>query len=213
MHEKIKRLKAKLKTPGKPALRLSDVEKYMKTEYPDFKVVSQKEVLLENFKPLLQNDYGGGLNCSLTSISACIYYMTNGAYNVEEIYAYVKKVARFFAYTPRLWGTLSFTIKPIYAIASRHFGVKRHIGTGIIKNVGFNSARITSRINSGIPVMLNMFSDGRHCYHNHTVTVIGYRVYCGAKKQKVFLVLNDNWSRDSRVLDYDKLWLISSVNY
>ena len=33
---------------------------------------------LSNFKPLLQSDYGKDMDCSLTSITACIFYYTNG---------------------------------------------------------------------------------------------------------------------------------------
>lgn len=200
-----------IKPKGRKPINLTFGDEYVKSEYPEFEQSSVNMVQLNKFVPLKQNDYKGELNCSLTSITACVYYLSGMKYSPDEIYCYVMKVAKWFLYTPRLWGTFSFTIGPIYAITLRHFGVKRRIRSRLIKGIGFNAETIISRINSNTPVMINMFRDGRGYYHNHTVTVTGYRIYNKNGKRRVFLVLNDNWTKEQTLLDYRKLWIISSV--
>lgn len=203
--------KKAVRPAGRP-IGISEIDHYLKTEYPGCNMLNVREELLEGFTPLRQDVYHDKLNCSITSMTACIHYLCGGKYSPDEIYPYVKKIAKIFLYNG-FWGTFSFVIWPVYAIALRHFGVKRHTGTGVLKHLGYNRNRIISRINSGTPVILNMFRDGRRCYKNHTVTVIGYRMYESDNKKKLFLILNDNWSGEKRFLDYDKLWIISSVNF
>lgn len=198
---------------GNNPIEASRLDDYVKKEYPDYNVTDVKKVSLENYTPLRQGDYKGKLNCSITSITASIYYYTGGKYHIEDIYRYVSIIARVFGYTDRLWGTLSFTIMPVYAIVKYHYKVRQKSGCGFLKNIGYGAGRIISHINSGSPVLLNMFSDGRRCYHNHTVTITGYKIYFSGNEQKLFLLLNDNWSKEERALDYSKLNIISSINY
>lgn len=198
---------------GRKPLRMSAIEDYIKKEYQGYDLKLEQEVKLPEFVRLRQAEMGDGLNCSVTSITACVNYLTRGKASPREIYEYVMKVARFFLYTPKLWGTLSFTIGPIYHFVLRHYGIKRHIGTRLFKGFGYSSGTIISRINSGIPVMINMFRDGRRYYHNHTVTVTGYRIYSDGRHRRVFLILNDNWAHEETLLDYNKLWIISSANF
>lgn len=198
---------------GRKPLKLSSIDEYVSKEYDASECELEQEVKLPGFKGLRQAEMGDGLNCSLTSIAACVNYLTGGRHDAKAIYGYVMKVARFFLYTPKLFGTLSFTIAPIYYIVLRHYGIKRHVGTRLLKGLGYSSGTIISRINAGVPVMINMFRDGRRYYHNHTVTVTGYRTYFDGRKRRVFLILNDNWSYEETLLDYNKLWIISSANF
>lgn len=212
MFQKIKDMWALRKNRNAPVItaKLND---YIKTEYPDYKVTDEKTVILKDFVPLRQADYNDKLNCSITSMAACINYYTGGKHKVEDIYRYIKIVAKFFLYVPNLWGTFSFMIMPIFAVAKYHYKVKIRGGCRYFKGLGYGTGRIISHINSGRPVLLNMFRDGRKCYHNHTVTIIGYKIYYSGKDRKVFLILNDNWAKEERVLDYSKLSIISSINY
>lgn len=191
----------------------SGFREYIKTEYPDFNVTDEKTVVLEGFEPLRQGDYHDKLNCSITSMTACLNFYTKGEHKVEDIYRYVKIVARFFLYLPSIWGTFSFAVMPVFAIAKYHYKVKVKGGCRYFKHLGYGTGRIISHINAGRPVMLNMFRDGRKCYHNHTVTIIGYKILFSQNEQKVFLLLNDNWTKEERILDFKKISVISSINY
>ena len=64
-------------------------------------------------------------------------------------------------------------------------------------------------LSRGIPLVLNLWEDGRGYYHDHSVTVIGAEEY----EQARFLLVLDNWHRTVSLIDYDKLWIISSVNW
>ena len=51
--------------------------------------------------------------------------------------------------------------------------------------------------------------DGRGYYKDHSVTIIGAEEY----EQGRFLLVLDNWHETVSLIDYDKLWIISSINW
>ena len=60
-----------------------------------------------------------------------------------------------------------------------------------------------------------MYSDGRNYYSNHSVLIVGYREYPlnNSKKAIRFLIVQDNWNKNVSFIDYDKLSIVSSINY
>ena len=57
------------------------------------------EKYLKNFQCLNQNNYGEDNDCSLTSITACIYYLNKNKYSIKDIYLTVEKIASKYGYT------------------------------------------------------------------------------------------------------------------
>ena len=76
-----------------------------------------------------------------------------------------------------------------------------------------NFEKIKSILHNGNPIILNLYTDGRNYYSNHSVTVYGY------KEIKIFdnvlklLQIRDNWSSTISYIDYDLLCFICSINY
>lgn len=189
---------------------------YMHENYIDFVAVEEETYTLPHYQFVAQQDYGKGeQNCSLTSIMAAANYLDAGS-TPDEIYKYVRELGGLFLYTPRVIGTISLFIGIMYSIVKHHFLEKNSYiktGRGYIKGVGFSYSKICRALRSGRPIILSMLTDGRGVYKSHTVTVMGYKEYRNRRTKLQFLVLNDNWSREPRYLDFKKMSIISSIYY
>lgn len=82
-----------------------------------------------------------------------------------------------------------------------------------LKNIGFNFNTIKKQLDQGNPVIISMMNDGRNVYKNHSIVVIGYNVYKIDNRDIRILAVYDNWSREVRYIDYERLSIISSINY
>ena len=165
-------------------------------------VEKREQVMITGFIPLLQKDYGKPYDCTLTCITAIL----SRGKNVEETYEKVEKVAEKHFYDGDNYGTIPIFIKSIIDEVAK-VNSKRGYGKGI----GYNWETIKTIIRTNKPIILSMQNDGRNYYKNHSVTIIGFREYNGGELK--LLVIYDNWKKSVSYVDYDKLNVISSINY
>lgn len=192
--------------------RLSEIniKEYIEGTYHSSAVqVADKQIA--DFTPLLQEHYGGDNDCTLTCITAIIYYITNKKYKTASIYNDVESVAKKHFYRGSN-GTHPITIKSIFDNSLKKYGNKKS-KSGHLKNVGYNLNMIVSQINKNNPLILSLSNDGLGCYKNHSVVVIGYRTYSVGDKIKTVLKIHDNWTKRVGYLDYEKISSVSTLNY
>ena len=154
---------------------------------------------------LLQKDYGDLNDCTLTSITAIIKFY-NPTLNVQNIYDSVYSIAKMYGYTGS-YGTPTITMGTIYNKVLKQFDLNKKAQCYIGKNVGYNFVKIQNEINSGRPILLNLWKDGRNYYKNHSVLIIGY-IADGNRK---FLAVYDNWNPGISYIDYTKLCVVSNI--
>ena len=156
---------------------------------------------------LLQNNYGEANDCTLTSITCVIKWM-KPSLDVNDIYNQVEATAKKFGYTGNR-GTPSLVIKGIYQKIINAFGLNKKVHSRYLKDIGFGWNYIKKEIDEYQPVLLNLWTDGRHFYKNHSILIVGYLEVA----EKRFLAVYDNWYHDISYVDYDKLSVISSIDF
>lgn len=165
-------------------------------------VSGREQVMVTGFIPLLQKDYGKPYDCTLTCITAIL----SRGKDVEKVYEKVEKVAEKHLYDGDSHGTIPVFIK---AIIDKVANVDSKRGYG--KGIGYNWEVIKTIIRTNKPIVLSMQNDGRNYYKNHSVTIVGFREYNNGEAK--LLVIYDNWKKSVSYVDYDKLSVISSINY
>lgn len=176
----------------------SNIAGYLQEQYGDAVALTSQKTL--KFTPLLQKDYGGSMDCVLTSITTIL---NKG--NPQIIYNKVEEVAKKFLYKDNI-GTIPFFIKGILDTLTN-----KKTKRGYLKDTGYNWAVIKKLLKSNRPILLSMMNDGKNYYQSHTVTIVGYAEYNHGKIRmlKVF----DNWHRSISYIDYNWLSTFSSINY
>ena len=163
--------------------------------------------IIGNILPLLQVDYGDANDCTLVSITTVIHFWFPSI-DVSAIYNQVETIAKEYGYSMN--GTPSNTIKTIYQESLNAFKIPYRARSKYLKGVGFTWNFIKENFDrSNIPIILNIWKDGRNYYHNHTVLIIGYV----ESKNKKMLAVYDNWFKDISYIDYNKLNTICSIQY
>ena len=104
-------------------------------------------------------------------------------------------------------------IKPIFNNSLKYFKINKNTSFKCIKNIGFNFNFIKEQINDGNPMILSLLNDGRNFYKNHSVTIIGYNIIKTSKQTLNMILVYDNWSKAISYIDYNKLNIISSINF
>lgn len=161
------------------------------------------KIWLKNFQCLNQDNYGEANDCSLTSITACIYYLNKSLYSIKDIYSVVEKVARKHGYTGSK-GTSPFKIAKIFEESYFELFHDKIQNRGIyLKGLGYNFNTIKNQIDAKKPVILSLWSSPK--YKDHTITIIGYT-------SNNSLIINDNWSTKQTEIAYKDISLISSIN-
>lgn len=171
---------------------------WLEMEYP--KRGKQTFRKLIPLKGLLQKNYGKRLDCTLTSL-ACIFG--------ERYYGDIEKIAEKYGYNGDKWGTNPLAVKAITKEFTRRWDIPGRAKSAYGKGVGWTWAFIKAIVSRDIPLVLNLWKDGRGYYKDHSVTIIGAEEYEKAK----FLLVLDNWHETVSLIDYDKLWIISSINW
>lgn len=192
----------------------SDLTRYMMDSYNCSNpfVVDQKNII--GFPSLLQRDYGAPQDCTLVSITSIVNYFTKLKLDPEDIYDYVEQVAKGYFYNGNSYGTIPVFINSIFNKVNAKFGLSKKSKSGYGKGVGYNIAKIKEQINKNNPMILNISSDGRGYYKNHSVVIIGYLTYqIDSGKQVHLITVYDNWSKNYSYVDYNKLCAASSINY
>lgn len=171
---------------------------WLDLEYPRRgRKVWRKLIPLEG---LLQDDYGKRLDCTLTSL-ACIFG--------ERYYGDIEKIAENYGYNGDKWGTNPLAVKAIMREFMRWWDVPGKAKSAYGKGIGWTWGSIKAIVSRNIPLVLNLWKDGRGYYKDHSVTIIGAEEYEKAR----FLLVLDNWHETVSLIDYDKLWVISSINW
>lgn len=196
-------------------LDANNIQKYMMETYPELfitiKDISGKRLI--SIPALLQKDYGGLNDCTLTSMTAFVMFLKQATF-ANDIYKVIESLAKQYGYTGSK-GTNPFLIKRIFDSALIALKIKRETKVRFIKNIGYNFNLIKQTIDAGTPIILSMYSDGRNYYSNHSVLIVGYREYSlnNSKKAIRFLMVQDNWNKNVSFIDYEKLSIVSSINY
>jgi hypothetical protein len=190
-------------------IRLSDsnINEYLKKYYGPIDPISKN--IISDIEPLLQKDYGDINDCTITSITTLLYFLTFRNIDITTIYNKVANIAWKFFYRPK-WGTSSIMILPIISCSLKYFGLKWASIFLPFKNICFNFRTIKKNIDKGKPIVLSTTSDGRNYYKNHSILVIGYMEYSNKVRM---LAVYDNWNKGISYVDYSKLSLITSINY
>ena len=194
----------------------SNIQKYIAEMYPELFWDTYREVVFNDIPALLQKDYGEVNDCTLTSLTAIGLFLKKNQNTANEIYKIVEHFARHYGYTGTI-GTNPFTIKRIFDSVLTVLSIRKDTKVRYLKNIGYNFSLIKKTLEAGTPLILSMHSDGRNYYQNHSVLIIGYREYklsnINTQKIKRFLMVQDNWTKEVSFIDYDKLSIISSINF
>lgn len=167
-------------------------------EYPSLGVRVERRAL--RMKALLQDDYGDRLDCTITSM-ACVFG--------EAYYSELECIAKRYGYNGKTYGTNPLMVQRIMQVFMRAHKLKGHPCSAYGKGIGWNFATIKRLIGGGTPVILNLWTDGRSYYKDHSVTIVGFEEYENGQ----FLLVYDNWYRGTSMIDYKKLSVVSSINY
>lgn len=160
----------------------------------------KKRSIISGYPALKQSDYGGLNDCTITSITA-LYCFKNKDNDPAEVYEKVNAIA---GVDTDKCGVMPWRNK---GIIDKLFGVKSKCK--YLKGIGYNWDTIVAQIDKQNPLTLSMWNDGRDCYKNHTVSVVGYAIGHSAN----YLAVYDNWQKNIAYIDYDKLSIISCINY
>lgn len=171
---------------------------WLEMEYP--KRGKQTFRKLIPLKGLLQKNYGKRLDCTLTSL-ACIFG--------EQHYSDIEGIALKYLYNGDKWGTNPLAVKAIMREFMRRWDVPGKARSAYGKGVGWTWHAVKDIVSRNIPIVLNLWKDGRGYYKDHSVTIIGAEEY----EQGRFLLVLDNWHETVSLIDYDKLCIISSINW
>ena len=187
---------------------------YIRAENPEVEDIKLLKSYVAPVVGFLQKNYGDSNDCTIVSIATLVYHELRYDKNrhntttFQEVYDVALGYAKKCLYTPKS-GTLPIFNKTILKKTLKHFNLYNTVKTGYFKQFGFTF----KNIENFVPMNLSIFSDGRGYYENHSVTVTGYMVFQVGDKKKTFLSVLDNWSSERRFVDYDKLSVISSINY
>lgn len=157
---------------------------------------------------LAQNDYGEANDCTLTSITAVIKWLKPSV-DINTIYNTVESIAKKYGYEGKKFGTPNLTIKRIYNLSLMAFKLNKKAHSRYLKNIGYGWSWIKKEIDEYQPVLLNLWADGRDFYKNHSILIVGYLEIA----DKRLLAVYDNWYKSVSYVDYDKLSIISSIDY
>ena len=171
---------------------------WLDLEYPNRGKQTFRRLI--HLRGLLQEDYGKDQDCTLTSL-ACIFG--------EKHYSELESIALRYGYDGDRRGVNPLTVRSIMRKFMQRRGISGTAKSAYGKGVGWTWRMVKSLVSHGIPIVLNLWDDGRKYYHDHSVTVIGAEEY----EKALFLLVLDNWHDTVSLIDYKKLCVISSINW
>ena len=187
-----------------------NIEWYLTTTYGDTPVLKRQKKL-DGFPFLLQKDYGDLNDCTLTSITAIVSFLSLGKNSIQAIYDYVEKIANKNLYKGNR-GTPYLTMRKIFHESLIRFGLPK-ANIKFVKDIGYNFSTITAELYKNNPLILTMTNDGRNYYKNHSVTIVGFSIYQVGNKEVKILHTADNWYPTTGFIDYNKINKISNLMY
>ena len=155
---------------------------------------------------LNQGNYGGKLDCSITSITSVVYFYFQRQYPLQKVYDAVESIAEKKYCYNEARGTNPLFIKNILNDSLKHYSNKKYsTKSKYLKNIGYNFNTIKDLIDKDIPVILSVWKCEK--YKNHTVTIFGY------DEETQELIISDNWVKWATRIKYKNISTISSINY
>ena len=182
--------------------------KYLSDNYGEGFLVSEAHIA--KVVPLLQKNYGGQNDCTLTSITSIISYIVNNKVWITTLYQEVEDIAEKYFYKEDR-GTMYAAIRSIFNESVKKYSNKTSCAK-FGKGTGYNFEYIKSKIDEKMPLILSMTNDGMDYYKNHSVTIVGYAIYKINGKNVNLLKIYDNWTTEVSYVDYNKLSPISSIH-
>lgn len=194
-----------------------------------YTVISREKVDLNRRKIILaldQNDFGQKNDCTLVSATALIKEIAQIRHlSTEGLYSIIEEIAeKYCSYNGKLKGTNPFVISVLLQRSLEKFMPKTQYKakSKFLKGVpiiGFNFEKVKSYIkNMQYPMILNLLTDGRNYYKDHSVLIVGVETFkvknnkTGKKKDLKFLRVYDNWNTAVSYINYELLG-VSSINY
>lgn len=190
-----------------------DLLPYLVEKYGTDNITLLKEREIAKYPKLLQNDYGDANDCTITSITSVIYYLTNNKYSVNKVYDDVVAVATKYFYNGKKSGTNPVFVRKIMANLAKKYGIKKTSSVKYLTRIMYGFNTVIELINKNTPMVLNLFKDGRNYYYNHSITITGYKVFSVRGKYQYFMQVQDNWHKKAAFIDFNLLGIISSINY
>ena len=161
---------------------------------------------LLSFIPLLQDDYGKPMDCTLVSVVACVLYkLHNPEVYAKVIYVTVERIAKSLGYDGESGGLWVNSIKPLYEQTLQHFGLKGTATRRYIKGIGYTFNTIKNQIDMGNPVILSVEDVRGTKYKRHTVVVVGY--------DNDSLIIYDNWDLNAHKIKYSAIDIGAVITY
>ena len=203
----------KLKSWQGYRLDIKNVVSYIKDAYNTSTVISVAAKTISNIQPLLQADYGGEGDCTLTSITTILRYYLKYTKPIQEVYDIVEEYAEKFLYNDN-YGTIPIFIQAIINKSAAKVGLKANSFSKNFKEVGVTWDRIKKLIQENRPIILSLSDDGREYYTNHSITIVGYNEYKidGGNIVRMLKVY-DNWRETIGFVDFKKLGRVCCINY
>lgn len=192
--------------------RITDPYCHLETNYGrGWQLVEKKEI--ESFKPLNMNDFPGDKHCSLVSLTSIFsYYRKQGFRNIPDEAKLFKDIlelaSRKLYYNKRL-GTKPIFISLLGRDIWRLYGYEENFKNRLfIFNDQKMKEELKDTIDKGNPAALSFVLGD---YKLHTVSYYGYLIFKKEAEEKVYLLINDNWSQEKVYIDFSRL-AVSSKN-
>lgn len=187
-----------------------NLEQYLKDTYKG-NPVRQQQKFLDGFTPLLQKNYGGENDCTLTSMTAIVYFLSKSKYEIQSIYDYVEKIAKKYFYRSAT-GTPYITTNKIFAEVLKNYKLLAPTAR-YGKDIGYTFSYIQNQIAKNNPLILSITDDGKDYYKNHSVTIVGFEKWKVGNKEVQMIAIYDNWYSSISYVDYDKISWMSTIHY
>ncbi|EFI41799.1 MULTISPECIES: hypothetical protein [Peptoniphilus] len=171
---------------------------YILKNYNGARLISEKSLELENF---IQNDFESSeKNCSLVASTRVIKYYADRISilpkDESEIFKQIYTLAQKYNYNEKI-GIFSTKVDDILRDYFTFFKVNT-ISRG--HYFGNFYKPVKKEIDENRPLVMNIaFGE----YHNHTVTVTGYKIFKFKNMKIKFIELYDGWRREKSYIDYN----------
>lgn len=166
-----------------------------------------------NIKPKLQNDYGEDNDCTITSIANVLEYYLKDSVAFESIYMETEKFAKDCFIYRNAYGTLILFLRFILTKMNILYNLALNVRSVKLLSKG-DFEIIKEIINGDNPAIISVKCANNGYYKNHSMVVKGYIEYGNDKGDTVrLLAVNDNWSKESRFIDYDTVSKISALDF
>lgn len=194
-------------------LTSDNVINYLQERYAMGKNITEirgKELILPQFTTAQFNSNSS----TLIAITSIVKFYRRNKDN-QVIYNCIKEIAQRYFYDGRSWGLIPVFGKAILGQAFYRFTINHsRFQSRLFKNIGFNINTITSIINKCKPIIMSMKNDGRNCYHNHSVVIVGYVDFQDENsKVKRMLLIHDGIEATYSYLDYNEISTCSMICY